>query len=92
MKELSWRGSLNLWKCVKIVEYFLKKKKKKTFVRAKTDARGLLGLTLPLSIIVSELTKWALEYFYKPLPVNHTLPTKALSCKKEAIVLSCELS
>ncbi len=38
---------------------------------------------------VIDIIKWAQEYFQKPLSVNtiHRLqmPTKALSCKKEAI-------
>ncbi len=33
---------------------------------------------------VIDITKWAHEYFQKPLSVN-TMPTKPLSCKKEAI-------
>ncbi len=38
---------------------------------------------------VIDITKWAQEYFQKPLSVNTIrhlqMPTKALSCKKEAI-------
>ncbi len=68
------------------------------------DARGLWALRRHCIThrhdSVIDITKWAQEYFQKPLSVNNPqchlqMPTKALSCKKEAIcehgpeVLSC---
>ncbi len=58
------------------------------------DARGLRALRWHCIThwhdSVIDITKWAQEYFQKPLSVNNPpchlqMPTKALSCKKEAI-------
>ncbi len=58
------------------------------------DARGLRALRRHCIThwhdSVIDITKWAQEYFQKPLSVNNPpchlqMPTKALSCKKEAI-------
>ncbi len=59
------------------------------------DARGLRALRQHCIThrhdSVIDITKWAQEYFQKPLSVNTIhhchlqMPTKALSCKKEAI-------
>ncbi len=59
------------------------------------DARGLRALRRHCIThrhdSVIDITKWAQEYFQKPLfgkhnpPCHLQMPTKALSCKKEAI-------
>ncbi len=58
------------------------------------DARGLRALRRHCVThrhdSVINITKWAQEYFQKSLSVNNSLchlqmPTKALSCKKEAM-------
>ncbi len=59
------------------------------------DARGLQALRrhciTHLHDSVIDITKWAQEYFQKPLSVNTIcrfhlqMPTRALSCKKQAI-------
>jgi len=56
------------------------------------DARGLRALRRHCITYrhdcVNDITKWALEYFQKPLSVNTChlqMLTKALSCKKEAM-------
>ncbi len=62
--------------------------------RPMLDARGLRALRRHCIThwhdSVIDITKWAQEYFQKPLSVNNPpchlqMSTKALSCKKEAI-------